>query len=110
MSELAELRQQLQDKLAVLNERFARIDDHLKNRNRDVPDDWEDRAQFQSGEAVVEALDDHTRAEIEGLKTAIARIDAGKWAKCSTCRKPIQPKRMAILPATTLCARCAKKA
>lgn len=105
----AEIRKQLEAKMAVLKARFARIDDHLHNRNRELPDDWSDRASMQSGEEVVEALEPATLNEIEAVQKALERLDAGNWQVCESCKGEIEPRRLALLPTTHSCAKCAKK-
>jgi RNA polymerase-binding transcription factor DksA len=42
------------------------------------------------------------------LRTAQSRVDAGTYGICTQCGGSIHPERLAILPATKLCVRCAR--
>jgi DnaK suppressor protein len=104
------IRAQLASQLVVLKARLGRIDDHLHNRNREVPTDSEERATFNNNEEVVEALEPRTIKEIAALESAIERLDRGEWQSCASCHKPIEPKRLALLPTTETCSVCARLA
>jgi len=105
-----EVRGQLLEKLDTLVARAGRIEAHQHNTNREVPADWPEAAAFRSNDAVVDALDDHTREEIARIRAAIARIDAGTWATCEVCDDPIAEGRLRALPTATLCVACAAEA
>ncbi|MEZ4471829.1 MAG: TraR/DksA family transcriptional regulator [bacterium] len=105
-----DLKQQLTAELDTLLKRQARLDDHLQNRNRDLPQDWDDRAQTLENDEVVEALDERTRQRVQQLRHALAHLDDPDWGICAECETPIPERRLLILPATSLCVACAERA
>lgn len=111
MTTVAEqVRAELVEQLETLFARAGRIEAHQHNLNREVPADWPEAATFRSNDAVVDALDDHTREEIAQVRAAISRIDAGTWTTCESCDDPIPEGRLRALPTATLCVRCAAEA
>jgi RNA polymerase-binding transcription factor DksA len=57
--------------------------------------------------AHVASLLEQARARLAALEQAADRLDAGTYARCERCGGPIPAERLDILPATTLCVRCA---
>jgi RNA polymerase-binding transcription factor DksA len=108
--DLPGLRAQLEGRLRELGDREARISDHLHNRDREVPEDWPDRAAEAQGDEVLEALDHGARDELRQLRAALLRIDAGTFGACARCGEPISAKRLMALPTTPLCLACASAA
>jgi RNA polymerase-binding transcription factor len=62
---------------------------------------------FERAQAM--ALLDETRAQIETLDLALARVAAGTYGRCESCGDPIAPERLAARPAATTCIRCASR-
>lgn len=110
MPDPAAVRAQLAAKLADTRRRHAKLDAHLHNADRDVPQDWQDRAQMINNDEVLEALEDNARDAIAALESAIERIDAGTWDTCTACGEPIGERRLEVLPTTPLCVQCAAEA
>jgi RNA polymerase-binding transcription factor DksA len=102
-----DLRTTLEAKLHTLKARHQRIDDHLHNRNGLPSDDWAERAVERENEEVVEALEPMTRREIDAIEAALDRLDHGEPLNCARCHEPIEPRRIALLPATPFCSECA---
>lgn len=98
------IKAQLLEKLSTLLERSGAINEHLRDT---PPSDWEELAIFRENDEVAEALDDITRAEIEDIKHALRRMDAGDWEYCESCGNEIQPARLEALPTTRYCIKCA---
>ncbi len=98
------IRAELVDRLGALLQRAGRISEHLRDT---PPSDWEELATFRENDEVTEALDDITRAEIEDIKLALRRMESGDWASCDGCGNAIASERLAALPTTRYCIRCA---
>lgn len=102
------LRYQLRKQLLTLEARMQRLEDHQRNRNgRELARDSEEQAIQLENEGVVEALVPKTLAEIQAVRRALARLDAGLDVECTRCGLPIDPRRLAVLPEADTCARCA---
>jgi RNA polymerase-binding transcription factor DksA len=47
---------------------------------------------------------------IKALREALVRVREGTYGRCERCGAQIDPERLDILPATSLCAACARAA
>ena len=56
---------------------------------------------------MVAGLLNEARHQRDELDAALARFDAGTYGRCADCGEPIAPERLAVLPAATVCIRCA---
>ena len=56
---------------------------------------------------MVAGLLNEARHQRDELDAALARLDAGTYGRCAECGEPIAPERLAVLPAATVCIRCA---
>ena len=54
------------------------------------------------------ALRDHNQAHLAAIDAALARLGAGTYGLCTTCRKPIPVERLEALPWTALCIECSR--
>ena len=103
----SELRQELSDRLQRLQRRHDKLDAHLTNADREVPADWDDRAQMMENDEVMEGIDDVTRREIAQVKAALTRIEQGTYGQCLTCGETIPAARMKAVPTASQCVDCA---
>jgi len=107
--DLNEVRSRLEARLADLLSRHARIEGHLRNRDRELPDDWQDLAQFVENDEVLELLEERTRERVEAMAGALRRIEAGTYGICTACGAAIADERLELLPTTEICAACASR-
>jgi DnaK suppressor protein len=56
------------------------------------------------------ALRDHNRQHLAAIDAALARLDAGTYGSCTSCRRPIPPERLEALPWAALCIDCQRAA
>lgn len=54
------------------------------------------------------ALLEQSKGRAEELKQALSRVDRGEYGICKECGEPIHPDRLAVLPGTKVCVRCAR--
>ncbi|MGH9102392.1 MAG: TraR/DksA family transcriptional regulator [Acidimicrobiales bacterium] len=52
------------------------------------------------------ALSAQARATVDEIDHALAKIDAGSYGLCESCRRPIVRARLAALPYARLCVAC----
>ena len=50
------------------------------------------------------------RRRLAQAEMALARLDAGTYGICHGCREQIDPARLEVVPAATLCVDCQRKA
>jgi RNA polymerase-binding transcription factor len=71
---------------------------------------FDDRAEAEESEEVLERLDTQSRRETEEIQAALARIEAGTYGRCEVCHNPISAARFDALPMARRCVRCQKQA
>ena len=54
------------------------------------------------------ALRDHDQQHLAAIDAALARLDAGSYGSCTSCKQPIPPERLEALPWTALCIDCSR--
>jgi len=104
MTDLMERRKQLETRLADLDTRLHEIEDELDSHQSK---DWEELATEREGDEVLEGLGVSGQAEMQQIKAALARMDAGDYGYCVKCGAEISAARLDILPFTPFCAKCA---
>jgi DnaK suppressor protein len=105
--DLDKIRRSIESELEDVLSKSERLEGHLRNKDRTLPRDWSELAQFTENDEVLEALGARARARIEELQQALERIDAGTYAQCVSCGSEIGERRLDLLPTTTRCAACA---
>jgi RNA polymerase-binding protein DksA len=84
----------------------------LENLNKDLSkshsSDSGEQAVERENDEVVEKLRDETATELVQIKQALARIENDEYGICQSCGEQINPKRLDIMPYTTLCIKCAE--
>ena len=94
----------LRARLAELDSRLHRIEDHLEQ----APDqDWNDNAIESEMDEVLESLGQAGVTEMEAIHAALARIKGGSYGICVRCGNDISDARLDVIPHTALCRTCA---
>ncbi len=52
----------------------------------------------------------HAVAELEALRAARQRLEAGEYGQCASCGEPIELRRLEALPTAMRCIRCQSQA
>jgi DnaK suppressor protein len=68
--------------------------------------DFKDAAADECIASVDDAQAAHAAAELAQVHDALRRIAEGHYGECLDCGDPIDPRRLAALPATAYCASC----
>jgi RNA polymerase-binding transcription factor DksA len=97
---------------AQLTARLAELDHRLHGIKAELlahhDPDWEEMATEREQDEVLEALGDGGKAEIRQIRAALVRIAQGTYGDCVRCGGTIAPARLDLLPATPVCATCAR--
>ncbi len=104
MTDFKAREKQLRERLAELDGRLHRIEDHLEQTPNP---DWEDRAQESEMDEVLESLGTAGASEMEAIRAALARIEGGTYGICVKCGEDISDERLDVVPHTPLCRTCA---
>lgn len=104
MAEDTVVRHTLEARIAELTAEAHEIDAELRE-----PDtaDVEDRATETEGDEVLERLGEAALEEIDDIRAALKRIDAGTYGSCTSCGEPVGDKRLEALPHAAKCINCA---
>jgi DnaK suppressor protein len=107
MKEYQEVRSHLIDMLEELDDRLSKITADVMHVDKPPQQDFSEQASESENDEVLDALGNAARDEVEKIKQALFRIDAGTYGICLTCGKPIKKERLAALPYAKLCIHCA---
>lgn len=62
-----------------------------------------------NNKSVAEAALRATRRKLGKLQHALSKIGSDDFGICAVCKKPIQPKRVMLMPESSRCVRCASR-
>jgi DnaK suppressor protein len=103
------------DPRATLVAERARLLDELRDGAVQAPGPMTYGSQAAAASQVFEqlrdlALGDRSRAALESVDAALARLDAGTYGTCASCGRRIGAERLEALPAAALCIDCQRNA
>ena len=96
---------QLRDMLAEEVKRLEAIEQRLRGAHSAS---FGEQALEREGDEVDERMEETVIREIDMIKAALERIEAGNYEVCSSCGGEISEARLEALPYTTVCIDCAK--
>ncbi|MBO6850152.1 MAG: TraR/DksA family transcriptional regulator [Marinobacter sp.] len=92
---------------ADLKARLTRYEAHQHREGGALEKDFEEQAIQTQNDEVVDSLELETRSELVQIEHAIERIQQGVGDECERCGEEIDPRRLQVLPYTTVCVTCA---
>jgi len=104
VTDLDPIKQRLEERLEKLRRRTSKIEADLRKPG---DADWQEQATQRENDEVLEQLDATELAEMDQIRHAIDRIDAGSYGQCERCEEAIDPKRLEAVPVTGVCIACA---
>ena len=96
----------LHERLAGLLHRVGQIEGDLRSAH---DADWPERANELQNDEVLEGLDEMTLGEVQQIRSALKRIDSGKYGVCAVCGQSISAARLAAVPTAVTCVQCTTK-
>ncbi len=60
-----------------------------------------------NNKSVIEASLRNRKKKLSRLQLALSKVDQPGFGLCSNCKKPINPKRLVLMPESSKCIRCA---
>ncbi|MCX7598171.1 MAG: TraR/DksA C4-type zinc finger protein [Armatimonadetes bacterium] len=112
---VAKYRKLLEQQRDELAKEMKRLEDQAAGRSGEhelvAAEDFDE----PGGDAAVDAVERQqaramameVRQILELVQEALRRLDNGTYGICEVCSKPIPAQRLALIPWTTRCARCA---
>ena len=110
MKEYDQVKQTLIVMLDELNLRLNRITDNVRHADAPLEKDFAEQATQNENDEVMDYLGNSARTEIGLIEQAIARIDSGRYGICEVCNEPISKERLAAVPYSNSCIKCASRA
>jgi len=107
MGDITRIRERLQTRLDMLQERLKEIEQLLCEPETDDLEEW---ASEWDDDNVLENLARMTREEIGLIRGALRRMEEGTYGRCEACQRPIGERRLRALPQAAACVRCARAA
>ena len=90
----------LQDELQA---RLSRIEAERVERSAPDNEQWSDQAGLHGRDDEQMAVQLAAKGELNQIKEALARLDAGRYGLCAVCAEEIDPERLEALPFATRC-------
>ena len=104
---MANRKSELETLKADLEARLSRYQAHQRREAGALEKDFEEQASQTQNDEVVDSLEAETRAELQQIDHALERIGQGIGDECEQCGNDIDPRRLQVLPYTTVCVDCA---
>ncbi len=105
-AELRAARASTADTVAALEADLASMMSAAEGSNADDEHDPEGATLAFERQQLIAVLA-QTRARVQELDEALARLDSPAWGRCERCQAPIGSERLAARPSTTRCVTCA---
>jgi len=106
MTDVAKYRGVLEARMAELKALMQEIDKELDSHQSK---DWEELAVERENDEVLERRGTDAQAEIAKIKAAMIRMEEGEFGFCVECGDEVAEDRLAVVPYTPFCRKCAAK-
>ena len=94
---------------ADLKARLEKYEAHQHREDGALEKDSEEQAVQTQNDEVVDSLEEEARVELGQVERALERLDIGQGGECEQCGEEIDPRRLQVLPYTSVCVRCAEE-
>jgi RNA polymerase-binding transcription factor DksA len=101
---IIDTRELLEARLAELGAAVERIE---AAQGEPLEADFAEQAVAREDDEPLDGIERAALLEIEQIRHALARLDAGTYGRCTSCGAPIAAARLAVAPAVALCIGCA---
>lgn len=105
---MSDRKSELETLRADLKARLSRYEAHQHREDGALDKDFEEQANQTQNDEVVDSLETETRTELVQIERALERIANGVGDECELCGEAIDPRRLQVLPYTTVCVDCAE--
>jgi DnaK suppressor protein len=85
----------------------ARLEEDLRWLETNPEPEMVELGQEETLARLAARLDDHDRAELQAIESALERIERGEYGACRACGKRIPSARLQAMPAAEFCLPCA---
>jgi DnaK suppressor protein len=105
---LEKLRKELEVDRAAVQAQITRLDAEFaeESSTRPTSDDEVDTGSATSERERTMSLARHARGQLVLIESALERMDAGTYGRCTDCGEPIPAARLEARPQSALCVEC----
>jgi len=104
--EIKLIKAELLTKKEELEARLERTHKHIHNKEEPVSANFNEQIKQTENDGIVLTLESEGLDELNQVKNALRRVDAGEYLICSDCGKEIGEDRLLAIPYTSLCIQC----
>ena len=104
------IRRKLEQQKQELMARAAKVRADITRSSGPLDKDFAEQVVQMENDAVLAGIGEATAAELAQINRALAQLDAGTYGVCSHCGRPIDARRLQVLPYSDRCITCAEAA
>jgi RNA polymerase-binding protein DksA len=106
--DMKQIRQQLLEQKAELESRLQRTHKHIYEKDQPVSANFNEQIKETENDQLVMSLEAEANEELNQIRKALQRIDEGDYPDCARCGEAIGEQRLAAVPYTDRCIKCAE--
>lgn len=103
----AELKAKIIEELVVVKEDIVKLEELTQPIKPENSIGRVSRMDAINNKSINEAALRMSRAKLSKMEHALKKIDDPKFGSCTMCKRPINPKRLMLMPESALCVHCA---
>ena len=108
MQDLESVRRRLLERKSELLVRAGEVHADITRASGPLEKDFAEQAVQMENDAVLAGLSESTAAELAQINRVLKRLDEGTYGFCAVCGQEIDERRLAALPQSDRCIRCAE--
>lgn len=108
MRDLESIRRRLLERKGELLVRAGEVHADITRAAGPLEKDFAEQVVQMENDAVLAGLKESTAAELAQVNRALQRLDEGTYGLCAVCGQEIDERRLAALPHSDRCIRCAE--
>ncbi|MFI4884410.1 MAG: TraR/DksA C4-type zinc finger protein [Steroidobacterales bacterium] len=89
-----------------LQMRASRASADLRHESDPLSADFAEQVTQRESDDVLGAISESAQQELRLLRSALRRLDEGRYTTCSVCGKPIEEERLQAVPYADRCRTC----
>lgn len=90
-----------------LQRRASSANADLRHESDPISADFAEQVTQRETDEVLGAISESAREELRQIHSALRRLDEGSYTTCVACGEPIEEGRLAAVPYTDRCRKCA---
>lgn len=108
MKDSDKVRRRLLERKGELLVRAGEVHADITRAAGPLEKDFAEQAVQMENDAVLAGLSESTATELAQINRALKRLEDGTYGLCAVCGQPIDERRLAALPHSDRCIRCAE--